>query len=261
MKTIVYTIISISIFFGILPILQAQEVDNPPEELVDKEWYLTKLIIDEEEMPFVPDEEVEQSLFNIWPFDDPNDNIVYAEVLYCEWGSSAILFEGENEFYFDSFVYLMHDYWYCEMYENIDYHYIYIDEFWMNSDSYLGPDYAYPFHFYYTINQLEEHQELIVINDNGYEAHFQNVPYLSVDKKQKSNLTLYPNPVKEHLFIENLTENVQLTIYDLSGMKLLSQEINTSTESINVSLLSGGMYFYEILQNGKALKTGKLIKN
>jgi len=261
MKTIIYTIISIFIFFGILPILQAQEVDNPQEELVDKEWYLTKLIIDEEEMPFVPDEEVEQSLFNIWPFDDPNDNIVSAEVLYCEWGNSAILFEGENEFYFDSFVYLMHDYWNCEIQENIDYHYIYFDVFWMNSDSYLGPDYAYPFHFYYTINQLEEHQELIVINDNGYEAHFQNVPYLSVDKQQKPNLTLYPNPTDDFLYIENLTNPVQIEIYDLSGKVLLSKEVDEATKQVNLSQLSEGVYLYQLSQNGQKVKTGKLVKN
>jgi len=242
-------------------VLHAQEVENPPEVLTGQTWYLTKMIIDEEEMPFVSNEEVNQSLFDVKPFSNPPDyNIVSAGVLYCEWGSSAIFLEGENEFYFDGFVYLADDYWYCEMYENIDYHYIYFDEFRMNSDSFLGHDYEFPFHFYYTINQLEEHQELIVINDNGYEAHFQNVPYLSVDKQYQSNLTLYPNPADNFLHIENLTESVQIEIYDLSGKVLLSQEINEAEKRVNLSRLGEGIYLYQLRQQGQNIKTGKLVK-
>ncbi|HLS30960.1 MAG TPA: T9SS type A sorting domain-containing protein [Flavobacteriaceae bacterium] len=262
MKTLLYFLIGFVLCFNSFNFVNAQEVENPPEVLTGQTWYLTKMIIDEEEMPFTPNEEVNQSLFDVEPFSNPPDyNVVSAGVLYCEWGSSAILFEGENEFYFRPFVYLMDDYWYCEMSENIDYHYIYFDEFWMNSDSYLGHDYVFPFHFYYTINQLEEHRELIVINDNGYEAHFQNVPYLSVEDHQISNLTLYPNPTDDFLYIENLTNPVQIEIYDLSGKVMLSQEVNEAIRQVDVSQLSAGMYFYGLSQNGKTVKTGKLMKN
>ncbi|HLS29266.1 MAG TPA: T9SS type A sorting domain-containing protein, partial [Flavobacteriaceae bacterium] len=97
--------------------------------------------------------------------------------------------------------------------------------------------------------------------DNGDEAHYQSVPYLSVDKLEKSKLSIYPNPVKDQLYIENLTENVQIEIYDLSGKEMLIKELNKTNRQVNVSQLSTGVYFYGLSQNGKMVKTGKLIKN
>ncbi|HLS29267.1 MAG TPA: T9SS type A sorting domain-containing protein [Flavobacteriaceae bacterium] len=259
-------LIFIGIFIcGFSNILKAQEVENPPEALTDQTWYLTKMIIDEEEMPFNPNEEIENVELIIGEL---YGSTASAGVVFCDGGGAEIILEGEDEFYMGILMFLMNMAFsdettnsYCDLEENMILDDIYFYEFWNNSELDLGNTAPQPYHFYYTINQLEEHQELIVTNDNGDEAHYKSAPNMSVEDQQKSSLTIFPNPVKNHLYIENLTENVQLTIYDLSGMKLLSQEINTSTESISLSHLSGGMYFYEILQNGKTIKTGKLIKN
>src|SRR5699024_2512407 len=182
------------------------------------------------------------------PDPENNNEYVFSPTL-CEALEWSLSFVVENEFStsFKSDL----AYTWCTDGDNMYYdNFYYLGGFWSNQEE-------HPFEFH--ITQEENHKALVIIGFENDKAYYQSVPYMSVEDLYKSNLTLYPNPVKDYLYIENLTENVQLTIYNLSGMKLLSQEINTSTENINVSHLSGGMYFYEILQNGKALKTGKLV--
>ncbi|HLS29268.1 MAG TPA: T9SS type A sorting domain-containing protein [Flavobacteriaceae bacterium] len=259
-------LILISIFIcGFSNILKAQEVENPPEELTDQTWYLTKMIIDEEEMPFTPNEEIEYVKFIVGSY---SQNTVGFGLEFCAGPGSEMILEGEDEFYIKPLLFLMNNRVrldettnsYCNLEENIILEGIYFYEFWNNSDLYLGHDFSHPFHFSYTINQLEEHKELIVINDNGDEAHFQNVPYMSVNDQQITNLTLYPNPANDFLYIENLTNPVQIDIYDLSGKVLLSKEVSEAIKQVNVSQLAEGVYLYQLSQNGLEVKTGKLVK-
>ncbi len=257
MKPILYILINIILFVGFSENIQAQEVENPPEELADKTWYLTKMIIDEEEMLFTPNEEVQQSIFITWPI---SENPIHVEVAHCDQGASEIYLIEEDQFYFDLFIYLASENdWWCNTEENVDFHDIYINKFWNNYDLYLEDESSYPFHFYYMINQLQNHQELIVTNDAGDKAYFQNIE-LSVQDNEKSSLTFYPNPAQEEIYIENLTATAEIEIYNISGKKLLQQQVNSSTESINISNLSAGIYLYSFVQNGKKIKTGKLVK-
>jgi len=115
-----------------------------------------------------------------------------------------------------------------------------------------------PFEFY--ITQEEDYKSLIIIGHENDKAYYQNIPYLSIENQEKYNLVLYPNPAQEEIYIENLTTTAKIEIYTISGKKLLQQQVNSSTESINISNLSAGIYFYAFKQDGKNLKTGKLIK-
>ena len=85
--------------------------------------------------------------------------------------------------------------------------------------------------------------------------------------------TIYPNPVKELLVISYppapylsgliVKENIGLTITDLQGKKVYSQQLespNTKHESkINVSKFSNGIYFITV-ENGKEKATKKFLK-
>src|SRR5699024_7807580 len=53
MKTILYILSGIILFFNIPDSLMAQEVENPQEAFAEKEWYLTKIVIEGEEYLFV----------------------------------------------------------------------------------------------------------------------------------------------------------------------------------------------------------------
>ena len=95
--------------------------------------------------------------------------------------------------------------------------------------------------------------------DNS-KIYYQNAN-MSVNNQQKPNLTIYPNPASDFLYIENIPKPMEMEIYDLSGKVMLRKEVNNSSESVNVSQLSKGVYFYGLNQNGKTIKTGRLIKN
>lgn len=77
---------------------------------------------------------------------------------------------------------------------------------------------------------------------------------MSVEDLNKSSFTIYPNPAKNSFFIES-KEKGNVTIYDLSGKKVLSKSKLTGKTQINVSLPTG-IYLVEF--NGS---TKKLVVN
>src|SRR5699024_2477754 len=141
-------------------------------------WYLTKMIIDEEEMPFTPNEEIESVEFVVLEyFPESTTQVLF---FFCDGPTSELSFEGEEEFYMADLMFLMNMIFsdettnsHCVLEENVDLNFIYYYEFWNNSDLFLENNTSYSFHFTYSIFQHENHQSLIVINDNGDEAHYQ----------------------------------------------------------------------------------------
>jgi len=91
-----------------------------------------------------------------------------------------------------------------------------------------------------------------VIPNSFYKA----VPNLSIDKNSIANLSLYPNPASDVFFI-NTTENATVTLYDISGRLVKTQ--NYTVSGINISDLKTGIYVAEItIGNAKGFK--KIIK-
>jgi heat shock protein HslJ len=82
---------------------------------------------------------------------------------------------------------------------------------------------------------------------------------LDVAEKDKLNITVYPNPVSETLFVaseDNTIENIK--IYSLDGNQII--EASSNLNSIDVSTLSEGLYFIEIFSSeGKSVQ--KFVKN
>lgn len=75
---------------------------------------------------------------------------------------------------------------------------------------------------------------------------------------EKSNIIIYPVPAQETITIKGLIKKSELKIYSLQGELVKQQMINY--ESINISNLKQGIYFVEILDNGKVIATQKIIK-
>lgn len=90
--------------------------------------------------------------------------------------------------------------------------------------------------------------------DSGHVRVYDLSAILSSDSFVLSNFSVYPNPASEQVTI-TLQENLQLekvTIYNTLG-QLIKTEKNSS---INVSSLSKGSYYFEVITNkGKATKT------
>ena len=84
----------------------------------------------------------------------------------------------------------------------------------------------------------------------------------SQDQLSKTSLQLYPNPVKDVLYVKSdlaLDCNWKVEILDLQG-KILKKESLTSLKSINVSDLKKGMYLCRIYTCNK-IENIKFLKN
>ncbi|MEP6645546.1 MAG: alkaline phosphatase family protein [Saprospiraceae bacterium] len=75
--------------------------------------------------------------------------------------------------------------------------------------------------------------------------------------------SIYPNPAHDYLTIEmnddQLNYNWIFTIYSLMGKEEISLNLNAFHNVIPVSHLDPGLYFYQMTDGNKSLKTGKLI--
>jgi hypothetical protein len=80
---------------------------------------------------------------------------------------------------------------------------------------------------------------------------------------QKSDglFTLSPSPCKDLLQIKQSGDIETITIYSLTGSKLLSVTSPDKTFTINTSEWPGGLYFAELQFNSKNTKTIKFIKS
>ena len=70
-----------------------------------------------------------------------------------------------------------------------------------------------------------------------------------INENQTTNISIYPNPFTKSTLISitNITSNYQLTLYDITGQKVLEQEdLNKNIYKLERGTLSRGIYFLEI---------------
>ncbi len=83
-------------------------------------------------------------------------------------------------------------------------------------------------------------------------------------KELDNNLiSIYPNPTKGMLNVSVLKEMQGVTsveVYDAIGKLVLKENITNQTSILNVSNIEEGMYMIRVINNGKLLKTEKLVK-
>ncbi len=65
-----------------------------------------------------------------------------------------------------------------------------------------------------------------------------------------AELSVYPVPATDVLYISGLKETSNVQILDIQGKVLLSTSINSSTDGINVSQLDNGVFFVRIFEEG-----------
>ena len=74
-----------------------------------------------------------------------------------------------------------------------------------------------------------------------------------------NELSYFPNPVKNSLFIRNTSIIAEVEISSVLGQKIMSQNVNNLESEINLSNLPNGIYFVKV-KSGGASKTIKIIK-
>jgi endonuclease I len=79
-----------------------------------------------------------------------------------------------------------------------------------------------------------------------------NSEVLSNTKFHETPFHIYPNPVKNIIHINGVSETTQVYIYDTLGRKVIETKINAKDNDIDVSELSG-MYLIKIIYEGKKI--------
>lgn len=95
---------------------------------------------------------------------------------------------------------------------------------------------------------------ICVFNENG-------VVSVKENHQIRNNITIYPNPARDHLNIEPLRKNEisSIDIFSIQGKLIESKKTNNTQQSIDISDLSGGGYILKIhTENGLRMK--KFIK-
>lgn len=84
----------------------------------------------------------------------------------------------------------------------------------------------------------------------------------NINIEKFDNIIVYPNPVKEKLFVglPEITENTYIYLYSLTGELLLSKKATKTIESINFSQQPSGIYIIKVNGNEQTF-TQKITKN
>ncbi|MCH7785783.1 MAG: T9SS type A sorting domain-containing protein [Bacteroidetes bacterium] len=88
---------------------------------------------------------------------------------------------------------------------------------------------------------------------------FRDEPVLSIDENELNIIQIYPNPVKDILTIENIsnTEITSIMIYDVLGRLVLTE--NGNVKQLDISQLNSGLLFV-IIETDEGVVTKKIIK-
>lgn len=81
----------------------------------------------------------------------------------------------------------------------------------------------------------------------------------SVDDFDRSDIKLYPNPVRDVLTIKTNVVIQNISVYDIEGREVL-QAVQNDMNQIDMSVLDTGIYFLKLVSNSK-IKTLKVIKH
>lgn len=84
---------------------------------------------------------------------------------------------------------------------------------------------------------------------------------LGLEEYSQAKIRFYPNPVLNDLVIENSDLKINfIKIIDSNGKNIFQQKIHTEKIKISFSIYPAGIYYISFGQNGKFIKTEKLIK-
>ena len=114
----------------------------------------------------------------------------------------------------------------------------------------------------YSLNGAAGQWSLIITNAEGNQAFYRDSE-LSTNSFQKNIFVLYPNPVHDILTLSELHQQdiIDIRLYDLSGRIIpVNKTINWNNPTLEVSDLSNGLYYINVLFKDGITATQKFIK-
>ena len=75
-----------------------------------------------------------------------------------------------------------------------------------------------------------------------------------------SLITIYPNPFINELTVKlSCSEEVEFSIYNLNGQRILSQDV-VEYAGLSLGHLTSGVYIYELKEKERILEIGRIVK-
>lgn len=99
---------------------------------------------------------------------------------------------------------------------------------------------------------------------SGVQQPFEISVMTGIEPKAKITLAAFPNPTTGilTLTVKNAkTENLTYQITDVEGKLVFESFLTGKTSKVNLSDKSSGTYFISIIEDNKAIKSFKIIKN
>ncbi len=104
---------------------------------------------------------------------------------------------------------------------------------------------------------------VIVSNSNDCKTISDNYNYDPTSVKDltfENSINLYPNPSNHKITIENLPVNATISIYDIYGRTVCTQQAKSTIVALDITTLPNGIYYVQIENEGK-IANKKLVVN
>ncbi len=216
------------------------------EELFYNDWRLISLTLDGQDYPTPSNEEVSNVILS---FNSDPENLITG---VCSSLEGELVYDNANinfSFPNGTSTILIE----CENPDNSTFEVLYFNFF----NDYI--DFPFP----YIIGHVDfpEWWHLIIYNENGDSAEYEWYT-LSTQDSFSVNFTLFPNPITNEFFISinNVSEKVSVTIYNMLGEIILTKKNYKSNTSIDVRNLNSGIYFISITDKNGNTSIKRLIK-
>ncbi|CAD7810647.1 hypothetical protein CHRY9390_02214 [Chryseobacterium aquaeductus] len=100
-----------------------------------------------------------------------------------------------------------------------------------------------------------------VLNGSFTYVKINSLDNLSVKSVEiDGGFSVYPNPVKEDLFVKSARDVAEFHIFNMVGQKIYSQKNNSKTTKLNVSSLANGNYVLQMIDKDGNSKATRFIK-
>ena len=238
MKTVILCLLINSVIYA----------QTTKELMLNNDWYLVEMNVNGETILPPTNEEMGIITMGIEP---ENESMYWFHTEVCSsYMSGFITWNADNQFSFWDFAGGFE----CLNTENQYFEFLYASFYG------VGGENGAPMNC-----SIEENQNgvltLTIQNQFGNQTIYSN-DILLIQNNNNLKLKLYPNPVKDKLTIENPDfKIISIKVRNASGKLVLSESISTKQTDINFSSIPSGVYFITFEENGKLLKTEKLIKN
>ena len=228
-------------YFNLLILMLTSFSFAQDSRLFENQWFLTNIIVNGND--------------NIPPFNNmrifffqQNSGIEINDGCNSLIGASTFPPNNSSDFSFTSFGQT-----FLECADRIEYEQLYFGFF--NENTTFTND------FTYSISELGNENTLVINSLQNNQAIY-STQMLSVDKYQKLDFIITPNPITDYINIKldkPTTENIRFEIYDSLGKLCTTGMLNENQVTINVENLAKGVYLVTV-KNQTETFTKKFVK-